>query len=123
MSNVSDALRELAEPWSGGEKLKAVLVRVSRQCGLGYWRTRDLWYDRARRIEPFEVMAIEDALEKKREQAAANEFQQAKLLLAKLETQMATRPPNFYRPSLSDQPRLPLPAMGAARGGKDSSMD
>lgn len=117
------ALRELSEPWPSGSKTKEAINRASRASGLHYWRTFDIWYGKARRIEPLEVMAIEDALARKREKAAQHEYQQLRTQIEKLGAMLATKDTDFYRPTLTDQPRLPIRTVGAANGGEDSTLD
>ena len=89
MSDVATHLRELAEPWSPGDKVKRAIERAAHCCGLSYWRTFDIWYGKARRIEPAEKQAITDALRKKRREAARNELHELRIRLARLESLMA----------------------------------
>ena len=52
--------------------------------GGSYWRTYDLWYGKARRVEEYEIDAIADALRVKREREAANELHELRTRLARV---------------------------------------
>lgn len=95
-----EALRELSEPWPSGERVKTAIARAARLSGIAYWRAFDLWYQKARRIEPFEMEALANALERKRELEARNEVADLKLRIAKLESRLATTDEEFYRPTI-----------------------
>jgi hypothetical protein len=96
--NPSDALKELAEPRPAGEPVKTAIDRASRRVGFIYSRCFEIWYGRARRIEQFELDAISDALQHKRERDAANELHDLKLRLARLEARLASTDADFHRP-------------------------
>lgn len=98
--NTSDALKELAEPRSAGEPVKRSIDRAARLTGFIYSRAYEIWYGRARRVESFEIDAIKDALQQKRERDAANELHDLKIRLAKLEARLAAGDADFYRPSI-----------------------
>jgi hypothetical protein len=100
MSDASMMLRELSEPWSSGERIKSILDRTSRMCRLSYWRTYDIWYRKARRVEPYEIEQIQEALRIKRERAARNEFHELKTRLARLEAALSSRDPDFHSPDI-----------------------
>ena len=91
------ALRELAEPWFGGERVKRAIDRAARRAGLSYWRAFDIWYGKARRIEQFEYDAIADALDKKRKEALRNELHELRTRLARLESLLVATDPDFHR--------------------------
>jgi hypothetical protein len=69
-------------------------------CRLSYWRAYDIWYRKARKIEPYEIEQIQEALRIKHERAARNEFHDLKIRLARLEASLATRDPDFYSPDI-----------------------
>lgn len=96
MSDAAVMLRELSLPWSPGERMKSVLDRTARLARLTYWRTSDIWYGKARRIEPHEIEQIAEALRIKNEKAARNEFHDLKVRLARLEASLSTRDADFY---------------------------
>lgn len=85
-SDFSGALQELSKPWPDGEKLKRRIERAGRAAGLPYWRAFNIWYGKARRIDAHEAAQINEALRLKREKAVANELQQLRTRLAKLES-------------------------------------
>lgn len=95
-----EALRELAEPWPSGSYVKEAINRASRACGLPYWRTFDIWYGKARRIDVVEMTAIADAVAKKREREAANELQELRTRIAKLEARLSQTDEDFHRPTI-----------------------
>jgi hypothetical protein len=100
MADAALMLRELSLPWAPGERIKSVLDRTSRLARLTYWRTYDIWYGKARRIEPFEIDQIKEALRIKNEKTARNEFHDIKLRLAKLEASLAAGDADFHSPSI-----------------------
>ena len=95
-----EGLRELAEPWPSGSKVKSAIERASRLCRLPYWRCFDIWYGKARRVEPSEITAIADALERKRELGAKNELAELRTRLARLEARLLSTDEDFYRPQI-----------------------
>lgn len=100
MPDAAVMLRELSEPWASGERIKTVLDRTSRLARLTYWRTFDIWYGKARRIEPHEIDQIAEALRIKNEKSARNEFHDLKLRLARLEASLSARDADFHSPSI-----------------------
>lgn len=100
MSDAASMLFELSRPWGDGEKVKAVIDRTSRLCRLSYWRTFDIWYRKARKVEDYEIAQIAEALRIKNERAARNEFHDLKLRLARLEASLASRDPDFHSPEI-----------------------
>jgi hypothetical protein len=96
----ADMLWELSLPWRDGEKKKQVIDRTSKLCRLEYWRTWDLWYRKARRIEAHEMQQIAEALLIKKEKAARNELHELKLRLAKLEATLNAGDADFHSPAV-----------------------
>lgn len=78
---VADGLKALAGPPLEGDRVKARIARAARAAGLSYWRTFDLWYGKARRIDAHEADAIRTARAKRAEsrshdlQAVAHEME------------------------------------------------
>lgn len=116
MSDAATMLRELSYPWEPGERMKTVIDRTSRLCRLTYWRTFDLWYRKARRVEDYEIEQIAEALRLKNERAARNELHEAKLILARLEARLNSGDADFYRPHIDG-----LRAQTAHMGGSNST--
>lgn len=52
---MQDGLRAVAGP---GGSVKERISRAARRAGLSYWRTFDLWYGKARRIDAHEIKAV-----------------------------------------------------------------
>jgi hypothetical protein len=96
MTDLSAALRELAQPLSFGDPVKPAIERAARRAGLSYWRTFDLWYGKARRVEPDECVRINEALAKRREEAARHELHDLKIRIARLEA-LLSRAENTHR--------------------------
>jgi hypothetical protein len=118
LTGAAAALKELAEPWSPGDRIKRLIERAARRAGLPYWRAFDIWYGKARRIEAFERAAIGDALDKKRREAARNELHELRTRLARLESLLAQSDPDFHRPSI-DAAREQARALGGNGGDMD----
>jgi hypothetical protein len=116
MSDAATMLRELSYPWEPGERMKTVIDRTSRLCRLTYWRTFDLWYRKARRVEDYEIAQIAEALRLKNERAARNELHEAKLILARLEARLNAGDADFYRADIDG-----LRAQTAHMGGSNST--
>jgi hypothetical protein len=117
MIDPAAALRELSEPWSRGDRVKAAIQRAGHRAGLAYWRAFDIWYGKARRIEPHEVDAIEDALIKRRKEVTRNELHDLRTRLARLEALLVQTDEEFHRPDLD---RLRSPDGGL--GGMDRAL-
>lgn len=97
MTDAAAALRELSEPWSRGDRVKAAIDRAARRAGLSYWRAFDIWYGKARRIEDVERARIAEALEHKRKEATRNELHELRLRIVRLEAILARSDPDFHR--------------------------
>lgn len=98
MNDVATSLRELGEPL---HPVKAAIDRAARAAGLPRWRTFDLWYGKARRIEPFEQAAVAAALDRKRREAARNELHELRTRLLRLESLMVQSDPDFHREDIA----------------------
>lgn len=107
----SGMLRELSEPRPSGEFVKNAIERAGRLARLSYWRTSDLWYKKAHRVEEYELDQIREALRLKNEKAARNELHQAKLILARLEARLNAGDSDFYRADI-DGLRAQIPGVG-----------
>lgn len=84
--DVAKALKELSEPHSREEKITVIIERSARLAGLKYSRCFEIWYGRARRIEPDEVARIGEALKQKQALETRNELQELRLRLTRLES-------------------------------------
>jgi hypothetical protein len=89
MTDLSAALRELAGPGEAGDRIKAAIARAAKRAGLSYWRTFDIWYGKARRIEEAERTRIAEALERRRREAAVHELHDIKIRIARIEALLA----------------------------------
>jgi len=118
MTDLSASLRELSEPWERGDKIKAAIARSARAAGLTYWRAFDIWYGKARRIDPAEADRIQAALQRKSEEHARNEFHELRTRLLRLESLLIQTDPDFRRPTV-DQTRDALRSMGRSNRAVD----
>lgn len=117
MADAARMLRELSEPWASGERVKCVINRTACLCRFSYWRTFDIWYRKAHRVEDFEIVQIQEALRIKNEMAARNELHELKCRLARLEARLASGDADFYRPDIDG-----IRAATSGIGGNDSSL-
>ncbi len=115
MADAAMMLRELSEPWPSGEYVKSAIGRAAKLAKLPYWRTFDLWYRKARRIEHYEIEQIQEALRIKNERAARNDLHELKTRLAILESRLNAGDADFHRP-MSDLVGQQLRPVG--RGGR-----
>jgi hypothetical protein len=111
MTDLSASLRALSEPWERGDKIKAAIARSARAADLTYWRAFDIWYGKARRIEPDEAARIQAALQRKSEEHARNELHELRTRLFRLEALLVQTDPDFHRPTI-DQTRKAVRDMG-----------
>lgn len=86
MTDFSAALRQI-----GGEAglAKERLARAAKAAGISNSRAFDIWYGKARRIEPHEKTAILAALVQQRIVSERNELHALKIGLARLETRLS----------------------------------
>ena len=105
--DAAKALRELSEPRSRDEKIVTIIERTARLAGLSYSRCFEIWYGRARRIEPAELLRIQEALEAKNRKDARNELSELRLRLARLESLLVLSDAEFHRETI-DQTRAQL---------------
>lgn len=108
-------LRELSEPVPSGEYVKTTIDRVARLAKLDYWRTFDLWYLKARKVEEYEIEKLASALEAKNERDAANELRDLKFRLSRLESLLASGDSNFHSQTI-DHARDMVRQLGRGRG-------
>jgi hypothetical protein len=84
-----------------GDKIKAAIDRAARRAGLSYWRTYDLWYGKARRVEDYEREKVAAALAEKKRLETRNEVQNLRKRLEILESRLAQVDEDFHRENLS----------------------
>ena len=59
-------LRRLAEPIPAGDRIKCQIARAAKAAKLSVTRASDLWYGKARRVDPTELEAIRNAQSRRR---------------------------------------------------------
>jgi len=79
--------------------VKASIFRASQLAGLPYWRTYELWYGRARTIEPQEAEKIIQAWGNP-DARALKELDALKIRIARLRARMGQEDEDFHRPHL-----------------------
>lgn len=89
MKDLAHLLKQIAAPIDRGEKFNIAIERAARLSGLSYSRAFNIWYGKAKRIEPHEETAILSALVEKRLADEKNELHALKISLARLETQLS----------------------------------
>jgi hypothetical protein len=99
--DAAKALRELSQPQMRGEKIQVIIERCAHLAGLSYSRAFEIYYGRARRIEPAEIARIAEALDRKNQRDARNEFQELRLRIARLESLFTQNDPDFHREDLA----------------------
>lgn len=70
---ITDSLKLISPP-SEGANIKARIARAARVTGLSYWRTWDLWYGKARRIDAHEADVIRTARRRRAESSRVDEL-------------------------------------------------
>lgn len=101
LNDTADALKALSEPWSAGERTKVAIGRAARLAGLSYWRAFDIWYRKARKVEPYEVDAIVDRLISNEAKETRNELSELRLRLARLESRLVQTDAEFHREDIA----------------------
>lgn len=104
----SDLVRQVAEPRPVGDSVKSAIGRAARRLGFGFSRTRDLWYEHARRIHA-------DEIDRLRDQATRREAALAVANLLALRNRLAAIDPRFHRPTI-DALEHALAEIGGAVG-------
>lgn len=97
--NVSGDLKQLSQPHERGEKIEGIIARSARLAGLKYSRCYEIWYGRARRIEPDEIARIGEALKHKQAMETRNELQKLRLQLERIESRLVLSGAEYDRAS------------------------
>ena len=98
--NPAKALKELSMPQTRDEKIPAIITRSAHLAGLTYSRCYEIWYGRARRIEPAEIARISEALKQKQARETRDELQELRLRLTCLENLLVLSDPEFHRDTI-----------------------
>jgi sirohydrochlorin ferrochelatase len=98
-SEMKSSLRLIAEPVHAGESIKALIAKAARRVGFEYWRTHDLWYGRARRIDVAELEAVRARVRAKEEAQANAEIAELRARLQRLESALAVADADFFGPA------------------------
>jgi hypothetical protein len=111
MNDLAAHLKRLAAPIERAEKIDAVISRAARLAGLSCSRAFNIWYGKAKRVEPEERTAILSALTKKEIADQRNELHELKVRIAVLESRFNQKDADFCRETL-DQLRVSLRPAG-----------
>jgi hypothetical protein len=98
-SEMQSSLRLIAEPVHAGESIKALIGKAARRVGFDYWRTHDLWYGRARRIDAVELEAVRARVRRQEEAEANAEIAELRARLARLESALELADADFHGPT------------------------
>lgn len=98
-AQASELVRDVV-PVNGGATIRARILATARRLGWNYSRTRDVWYEQARRIDAHEMDQLRAALKKKEAQEANDDIQQLRARLARLETVLAVADADFHGPHI-----------------------
>lgn len=99
-SEMQSSLRLIAEPIHAGDSIKAQIGRAARRVGFDYWRTHDLWYARARRIDAVELEAVRARVNAKQEAEINAEMAAFAARLARLEAMLVGQDEEFFSEDL-----------------------
>ena len=99
--DIAKALKVLSEPHLRDEKMVTIIERSASAAGLSYSRAYEIIYRRARRIEPAEVVRIQEALDRKRQRDARNELGELQIRIARLEQYFIQTDEAFHREDLN----------------------
>ena len=102
MSDVSQASSLVREviPASGGATILERINRTSRKLGWPFSRTRDVWYEQARRIDATEMDQLRAATEARRIAEASNEYKDLRARIARIEAALMAQDEAFHRPTI-----------------------
>jgi len=71
LREASFLVRKVAEPRPIGDSVKAAINRAARRLGFHFSRTKDIWYENARRIHAEEIDALRREARTQREETVA----------------------------------------------------
>lgn len=94
------AMKALSAPHERGEKLPDIIARCVRLTGFSYSRCFEMYYGRAKRIEPEEIACIELALRRKERRDARNELSELRLRIEMLEARYRVGDADFHSPDI-----------------------
>jgi hypothetical protein len=93
-------LRELAKPKPESEKAVDTISRVAALVGMSHSRAYEIWYGRARRIEPDELARINDAIALKDRREIFHDIQALRAALDRIEARISAADPELDRADL-----------------------
>ena len=97
VAQASALVREVA-PVEGATVGERILI-AARKVGWGFNRTRDVWYEQARRIDAREMDQLREARQNRKLQEATNEYRDLRERISRLEAALSFDA-DFYRPHI-----------------------
>ena len=89
MNDLAPLLKRLSSTINQEEKIDVVIGRAARRAGLSYSRAFNIWYGKARRIEPHERAAILAAIAEQTITDEKNEHHEIAIRLARAEARLS----------------------------------
>lgn len=125
MSDVAEAsalVREVVAVDAGCTVGRRIL-QTARKLGWSYSRTRDVWYEQARRIDAREMDALRAAKRKREIEEASREYRELEARITALEAALAVANPTLDRQALDVVLKEIRGPGGVDRAGADADGD
>lgn len=96
----SELIRDVV-PVDAGATVGERILLTARKLGWPYYRTRDVWYEQARRIDAREMDALREAKRQREIKGAAREYHELRDRIARIEMALAMANPTLDRETLN----------------------
>jgi hypothetical protein len=113
VAEASELVREVA-PVQGATIRERILF-AARKLGWRYSRTRDVWYEQARRIDAGEMDQLRRTMDARKLQEATNEYRDLRARIARIEAALLASDEDFHRPQI-DALQQSLRGLGGVAG-------
>lgn len=84
----------------GGTTIGERILLTARKLGWPHTRTRDVWYEQARRIDAREMDQLRAATERRRLEEAGHEYRELRARIARIEAALLSQDAAFHGPTL-----------------------
>lgn len=118
VSAASELIRNIV-PVNAGATVKQRIMLTARKLGWHHNRTRDVWYEQARRINACEMDALREAKRAREMQGARGEYRELRARIARLEMAVAVAHPTLDRDEIAEIERRMRGPSGMDRSGAD----